>query len=99
MTTLSEKQRKHLRGLGHGLKPIILIGNAGLTDAVAAETTRALEDHELVKVRVSGMDREARDSAMETLAARTSSQAVGKIGHTVLLYRRNPQKTRIVLPS
>lgn len=99
MTTLSEKQRKHLRGLGHDLKPIILIGNAGLTDAVVAETTRALEDHELVKIRVSGMDREARDTALESLATRTKSEMAGKIGHTALLYRRNPQKTRLVLPS
>jgi RNA-binding protein len=99
VSTLSEKQRKHLRGLGHALKPIILIGNAGASDAVVAEAARALEDHELVKVRVSGMDRDTRDEALESLATRTKSEMVGRIGHTALLYRRNPQKTRIVLPA
>jgi RNA-binding protein len=96
---LNEKQRKHLRGLGHTLKPIIHIGHSGASDPVIAETTRALNDHELVKVRVTGMERDARDEALNLLATRTSSEMVGQIGHTALLYKRNPEKTRIVLPS
>lgn len=96
---LSEKQRKHLRGLGHSLKPIILIGQGGLTDAVIAEAARAIHDHELVKVRVSGMDRDVRDETIATLASRTNSELVGQIGHTALLYRRNAERTRILLPS
>ena len=95
---LTEKQRKHLRGLAHALKPIVFIGKAGTSDAVAAEAVQALKDHELIKVRVSGMEREARDEALESLATRTGSELVGRIGHVATLYRRNPEKTRIVLP-
>jgi RNA-binding protein len=97
--TLTEKQRRHLRGLGHGLKPIIFIGQAGASAAVVAEAARALHDHELVKVRVTGMEREARDEALDLLASGTKSEIVGRIGHTAVLYRRNPEKTRIVLPT
>lgn len=96
---LSEKQRRHLRGLGHSLKPIIFIGQAGASDAVVAETVRALSDHELIKVRVTGMERDARDAALDTLASRTGSELVGRIGHTAVLYRRNLEKTRILLPT
>ena len=97
--SLSEKQRRHLRGLGHSLKPIIFIGKEGASAAVVAEAARALHDHELVKVRVTGMEREARDEALDLLASGTQSEIVGRIGHTAVLYRRNPEKTRIVLPS
>ena len=96
--TLTEQQRRHLRGLGHSLKPVIRIGRAGVSDAVVAETARALNDHELIKVRVAGMERDARDEALASLADRTQSEMVGRIGHTAVLYRRHPKKPRIVLP-
>jgi RNA-binding protein len=96
---LSERQKRHLRGLGHALKPVIFIGQAGASDAVVAETVRALNDHELIKVRVSGMEREARDEALTALAGRTQSELVSRIGHTAVLYRRNSEKPRIVLPA
>jgi RNA-binding protein len=95
---LSEKQRRHLRGLGHSLKPIVMVGNSGMTESVVAEAGRALTDHELIKVRVAGMEREARDEALEQLAKKTHSEMVGRIGHTALLYKRNNEKPRIVLP-
>ncbi len=69
-----------------------------MSDAVAAETVRALTDHELIKVRVTGMERGARDDALASLASRTGSELVGRIGHVAILYRPNPEKPRIVLP-
>lgn len=96
---LTEKQRKHLRGLGHALKPVIAIGKTGTSASVIAETVRALNDHELIKVRVTGMERDARDEALAALASRTESEMVGRIGHTALLYRRHPEKPRIILPA
>lgn len=95
---LTEKQRRHLRGLGHALKPIIFIGQAGATAAVVAEAIRALKDHELIKVRVSGMERDARDDALESLAKGTQSELVGRIGHTAILFRASRDRPRIVLP-
>jgi RNA-binding protein YhbY len=50
-------------------------------------------------VRVTGLERAARDEALDLLANRTKSEIVGRIGHTAVFYRRNPEKTRIVLPS
>lgn len=96
---LTEKQRRHLKGLAHPLRPVILMGQAGLTDAVVAETTRALADHELIKVRLPGLDRAQRDTALQGLAERTGSVMVTRIGHVAVLYRRGEPLPRIVLPD
>jgi RNA-binding protein len=96
---LSEKQRRYLRGLAHPLKPVILIGNAGVSEGVVAETRRALADHELIKVRMTGAEREARDAALEDLAKVTDSELVGRIGHVATLYRRSAELPKIVLPD
>lgn len=96
---LSEKQKKHLRRLGHALAPVVLLGQHGLTDGVVAEMDRALRDHELVKARARVGDREGRDAAFDALAARTGSALVQRIGNVGLFYRRNPELARIVLPD
>ena len=96
---LSERQRRHLRGLAHPLKPVVRLGAAGLTDAVAAEAERALADHELIKVKAPGGDREARDALFEVLAARTASALVHRIGNVAVLYRPRPQLPRILIPD
>jgi RNA-binding protein len=97
--TLSERARRHLRGLAHPLKPLILLGNAGLTGGVTAETARALADHELIKVKGPGGDRAARDALFETLARATGSALIQRIGNVAVLYRPNPKLPRIVLPD
>ncbi len=96
---LSEKQKKHLRRLAHPLKPLVMLGNAGLTEGVIAELDRALGDHELVKVAARVGARDARDAALETLAARTRSEIVQRIGHVGVFYRRGPQLPKILLPD
>lgn len=96
---LNEKQKKHLRKLGHTLNPVVMLGNSGLTDGVVAEMERALTDHELVKVRARVGDREARDAAFEQIASRTSSTLVQRIGNVGLFFRANPKLSRIVLPD
>ena len=96
---LSDDQRRFLRGKAHPLKPVIQIGGAGLTDAVARETERALEDHELIKVRVRASDREARDAILEALTTRTRSALVQRIGHVGVLYRRREKLPKIIIPD
>jgi RNA-binding protein len=96
---LSENQRRFLRGRAHALKPIIQIGNKGLTDTVAKETARALHDHELIKVRAPGADRAARDALLADLAARTGSVLVHRIGHVAVLYRANQAKPGLIIPD
>ena len=96
---LSERQRRHLRGLAHALKPVILVGNAGLTEAVAAEAARALNDHELIKVRAPGGDRDASDRLFAALADKTASALVHRIGNVAVLYRPHPELPRILIPD
>ena len=96
---LTEKQRRHLKGLAHPLKPVILMGNAGLSPGVVAETRRALQDHELIKVRLPGVDRDERNATLAELAEQTGSVMVTRIGHVAVLYRPNPELPRIVLPG
>jgi RNA-binding protein len=96
---LSERQRKYLRGLGHALKPVLLVGNAGMTPAVIAEAKRALHDHELIKVKFRGAERAARDEGLSTLAASTDSVLVHRIGHTALYYKRRNDRPGIVIPD
>jgi len=96
---LSERQRRHLRGLAHPLRPVILLGKTGLTEALAAETARALHDHELIKVKAPGGDREARDAMLAGLAARTGSTLVQRIGNVAVLYRPRPKLPRILIPD
>jgi RNA-binding protein len=96
---LSDRQRRHLRGLAHALKPVIRLGSAGLTEAVALETDRALTDHELIKVKAAGADRDARDALFAELAERTGSALVQRIGNVAALYRPRPDLPRIVIPG
>jgi RNA-binding protein len=96
---LSERQRRHLRGLAHALRPVIRVGGAGLTEAVAKETQRALHDHELIKVKAPGGDREVRDALFSDLAQRTGSALVQRIGNVAVLYRPRADLPRILLPD
>ncbi|HEX6637050.1 MAG TPA: YhbY family RNA-binding protein [Steroidobacteraceae bacterium] len=96
---LSERQRKYLRGLGHALNPVLLIGANGLTPGVIAEARRALHDHELIKVKFRGAEREARDAGLTELATSTESVLVQRIGHTALYYKRRNDRPGIVIPD
>ncbi len=97
---LSERQRKYLRGLGHALNPVLLIGSSGVTPAVIAEAKRALHDHELIKVRFRGAaERAARDTGLSELATATDSMLVQRIGHTALYYKRRIDQPGIVIPD
>jgi RNA-binding protein len=96
---LSERQRRHLRGLAHALKPLVRLGNAGLTPALAKETARALHDHELIKVKAQAPDRQARDALLTELARLTGSALVHRIGHIGVLYRPRTGVPRILIPD
>lgn len=99
MTPLSEKQKKHLRRLAHPMNPVVMLGNAGLTEGVVKELERALADHELVKVSARVGERSARDAALDDLARQTSSEIVQRIGNVGVFYRRSKQIPKILLPD
>lgn len=95
---LSESHKKFLRGLGHKLKPVIMIGDAGLTEPLLKEFATTVEHHELIKVRVRAGDRETRDSIISDLCKKGSAELVTQIGNVALVYRRNDEKPQIPLP-
>jgi len=96
---LTELQKKHLRRLGHALHPIVLIGQRGLTESVAAEMQRALDDHELVKIRARVDSRENRDAIFQELSRLTASEFVYRIGNVGLFYKQNNNIEKILLPD
>ena len=96
---LSETQKKYLRGLGHQLKPVVMVGDAGLSPSLLEEYESSLTHHELIKVRVRVGDRQERDSMIDELCRRASAELVQRIGNMALLYRQNPDKPRITLPG
>jgi len=96
---LTEAQRKYLRRLGHGLKPVVMIGNSGLGPNLVAEMDGALAHHELVKVKARVGDRTLRDQVLDQLASSTRSEIVQRIGHVALYYRPQPEQQKILLPD
>jgi len=84
---LTPRERTSLKGRAHALEPIVQVGQAGLTDAVVAETDRALKTHELIKVRIGGADRSERTAMIEELCARTDAATVQSVGKIVVLWR------------
>src|SRR5690349_13090031 len=99
MPPLTGKQRSHLRGLAHGLDPIVQVGKEGVTEALVAALSRALWDHELVKVRVLQASPLDRSECAAELSKATESETVGEIGRIVMLYKRHPERPQITLPG
>lgn len=93
---LRRSQVAYLRARAHGRKPIVRLGQRGLTDAVVRELERALDDHELVKIRLAA-DRETRRTLVADLCERTGAQTVQQLGATATLFRRNRDKPRLTL--
>ena len=97
---LSAQRQRQLRALGHHLNPVILVGDSGVSEGVVTETTRALEDHELIKIRTPAGDREGRGALIETLCQATGAACVQKIGRVALLYRAaekpNPKTSNLL---
>lgn len=100
MAALSIQERKRLRQIGHALNPVVMIGAQGLTENVVEETVRALNDHELIKVKVVAEDREQRAAFIDEIANATDAQIVQTIGKIVLLYKKaakqNPKLSNLV---
>jgi RNA-binding protein len=94
---LDKATRQYLRSLAHALKPVVRLGQQGLTDAVTRELDAALSHHELVKVKLSETGKEARLTQLESLCAAVSAVSIQQIGHTATLYRRNGKKPVIDL--
>ena len=90
-TSLSPARRTELRGEAHSLKPVVMIGDKGLTEVVLAEIDRALKAHELIKVKAATDDREARDAWLAKICEALQAHPVQQIGKVLVIYRENPE--------
>lgn len=95
---LTQTQIKHLKALAHHRKPVVTIGNAGLTAAVLREIGIALKAHELVKVKLPALEREARQEIFERICNESGAESVQHIGRMAIVYRR-AAKPKIQLPA
>lgn len=96
--SLTSSQIKHLRNLTHHLKPVVSIGQHGITDNVMNELNIALDHHELVKIKIAGDDRDARQAMIKQLCDDSGAEKVQAIGKTLTLFRRNAKKPKVELP-
>jgi RNA-binding protein len=95
---LSSNQKRYLRGIAHGLDPVIMVGQKGVTPALLKELDGALAHHELVKVKLADADREDRAETIEVLREASHAALVQTIGRIACFFRRNPQQPKIELP-
>jgi RNA-binding protein len=88
---LSPSERKLLKSRAHPLSPVVIVGNAGLTASVQKEIEVCLKAHELIKIRVIGDDRDARQALLGEICNRTGAAPVQHIGKILVLFRENPE--------
>ena len=95
---LTESQKKYLRGLGHQLKPVVTVADAGLSESLLKEFNSTIDHHELIKVRVRSGDRAVRDATINELCKTAKAELIARIGNVALIYRRNDEKPKIPMP-
>ena len=96
---ISKHQIKHLKSLSHNLKPVIMVGQNGVTENILKELVIALDFHELVKIKIAGEDKESRAEMIKQLINASAAETVQKIGKTLTLYKHNNQKPKIEFPK
>ncbi len=100
MKQLKSSQRQYLKGKAHHLKPVVQIGKSGVTDSLISEIDKALDAHELIKVRFVE-SREEKKELTEEIVERLEAVRVGMVGNIAMLYRehKDPEKRKIVIPE
>lgn len=95
---LNKKQIQYLKGLAHSLKPVVMLGNNGLTEAVVAEIDFALNHHELIKVKIPTDDRETKALIVDAICREANAIKVQVIGKTLIIFRQSQEK-KIRIPK
>ena len=90
---MDTKQVRAQRARAHHLKPVVIVGSAGISEPLLAELEQALEQHELIKVRVNAESRAQRDAMIQELCARTGADLIQRVGHVAVVHRKKPEKT------
>jgi RNA-binding protein len=97
--SLSTEDKKHMRTIGHALKPVVMVAGGGLSEGVLAEIDRALNDHELIKVKFAVGDRELKKQLIQQLCEQSRATLIQTIGNVLLILRKakkpNPQLSNL----
>lgn len=100
--SLSQTDKKRFRSIGHNLKPIVTIAGKGLSESVVTELDRALEDHELIKIKLAVGGGEARTAVINAACEKLAAQLVQSLGNTALIFRAakkpNPKLSNLLRP-
>jgi RNA-binding protein len=92
--------KKQLRAIGHNLKPVILVGQKGISDSLLAETDRSLNDHELIKIKLASADRDLRRQQIEEVCTSCNAEVVQTVGRVALIFRKstrpNPKTSNLI---
>lgn len=91
--SMLNKNLKHLAEQVHKLKPIVMIGNKGLTETVHTEIDQSLDHHELIKIRIASGDKEYRENIIQEICQKQQAVLIKKIGHVFAIYRKRKQGT------
>ena len=94
---LTNNQKKYLRGIAHGLNPMIMIGANGVTESLMAELESTLAHHEILKIKIASADRDERKEIIEHLVKESGALLVQTIGKICVIYRQNDE-TELPLP-
>ncbi|NLT49883.1 MAG: ribosome assembly RNA-binding protein YhbY [Ignavibacteria bacterium] len=96
--SITSKQKQYLKGLGHGIKPVIQVGKEGISENVLSSISKALDDHELIKVTILENSDLDRKEASQIISENTDSELVQVLGRKFLLYKKNKENPKITLP-
>ncbi len=93
-TTLSPDQQRALKAKAHALNPVVMIAGKGLTENVWMEIENALRVHELIKIKISGYEKDERMELSTLILEKTQASFIQAIGHVLVIYRKNEEKAR-----
>ncbi len=98
MTKLTNNQKKFLRARGHALKPIVMVGQHGLSESVLAELESTMTKHELLKIKIRAEDRDDRQKMIDEVINVTKAHLIQVIGSMMVIYRAFEEEPQIILP-
>ncbi len=98
MTKLTNNQKKFLRARGHALKPIVMVGQHGLSESVLAELESTMTKHELLKIKIRAEDRDDRQKMIDEVINVTKAHLIQVIGSVMVIYRAFEEEPQIILP-
>lgn len=98
MNKLTNNQKKFLRSMGHTLKPVVMVGQHGLTESVLTELQSTMSKHELLKIKIRSQDRDEKQQMIEQIIKFSQAHLVQVIGNVVVIYRPFDEEPQIILP-